>query len=76
VSRHVIPVWRDRSGAETGPLYPAATSDAAVSALITRGLIEARQAGGTDIRILVMDDMTGRRVATIRPKGTPWAVRA
>jgi hypothetical protein len=70
MSLHIIPVWRDASGHETGPLYPAAEPGPAVNALIDRGLREAMHAGGTDIRILIMDDLTGSRIATIRPKAT------
>lgn len=64
----VIPIWRGSDGHDEGPIYPAAASDVEVGRLIDRGLREARHAKGTNVRVLVVDDLTWRRVAVVRPR--------
>ncbi len=65
---HVIPMWRGAHGHDEGPIYPAAASGAEVKRLIDRGLAEARHAKGTNVRVVVMDDLTWRRVSVVRPR--------
>ncbi|CAB4144495.1 hypothetical protein UFOVP469_33 [uncultured Caudovirales phage] len=66
----VVPIWRDPvNGQDSGPMdYPAAATHTAVNDLITRAMRAARSAGGSNLRIILMDDMTGARIALIRPK--------
>ena len=66
----VVPIWRDPvNGQDSGPWdYPPAATHAAVNGLIDRAMRAARSAGGSDVRIILMDDMTGARIALIRPK--------
>ncbi len=66
---HVLPVWVDQSGAETGPIsLPPAKSEADVPRLIKQGFSMARRARGINVRALVVCDLTWRTVHTVKPK--------
>lgn len=66
---HVLPVWVDTSGSETGPLsLPPAKSEAEVPALVHQAFTLARRARGTNVRALVVCDLTWRTVHTVRPR--------
>jgi hypothetical protein len=64
----VIPTWRDAGGTLTGPInWPVATQGEAET-LVRRGLADARRLRGTDVSLAVMDDITSRIVAVVRPR--------
>lgn len=66
---HVLPVWNDATGADTGPLsLPPARTQEGVQSLIQRAFAMARRARGTNVRALVVCDLTWRTVATVKPK--------
>ena len=63
----VLPAWRDGSGTTCGPLSWPAVPESEVWNRIQEGLALARRARGTDPHVDVVDDMTGRLIATVRP---------
>lgn len=60
--------WRDADGVLTGPWDRPVQTEAEASELIRRGFAAGRRAGGRDLRASVMDDMTTRIIARVRPK--------
>lgn len=65
----ILPIWTTPDGGTTGPLnYPPARTDAEVDRLVRLGLDEGRRARGSDVRVRIVDDVTGRCVAVVRAK--------
>ncbi len=64
----VIATWEDAEGKPTGPSFPGCTSEAEVRAAVERAIRQGRRSRGTNIRVSVMDDVTTRIVARVRPR--------
>lgn len=64
----IVPSWTTPAGDRTGPVLPTARTEAEAQRQVTEALAMARRAGGTDVRVQVVDDLTGRVVANVRPK--------
>jgi hypothetical protein len=62
----VLPIWTDpASGTDTGPLATTCRTVAEVEAEVARWLRRPRPG----LRVVVSDDLTWRRVMTVRAKG-------
>jgi hypothetical protein len=61
-------MWRDADGTLTGPLNRPVGTQAEVEALVRRGLGHARRCHGHDVSVTIMDDITTRIIAVVRPR--------
>jgi hypothetical protein len=64
----VTHIWTEPDGTRTARYqYPAVNSDAEVWRLVRLGQAEARRSRGTDVVVLIGDDLTWKTTDVIRP---------
>jgi hypothetical protein len=63
----VLPIWENPDGS-TSAVYslPAARTAADLGRLVDRAFAEARRAKGANVQVVLLDDLTGRRIARLR----------
>lgn len=64
----IVPAWTTDDGSRTSPTFPAARTEAEAQRQVAEALAMARRANGTDVRVQLVNDMTGRLVLNVRPK--------
>ena len=64
----IIAAWTTPAGDRTSPLLPAARTEAEAERQVRDAIARARRERGTDVRVQVVDDRTGRVVLNVTPK--------
>lgn len=63
----IIPSWTTPTGERTGPSLPA-VPESNVARVVADALDQARRERGTNVVVQIVDDLTGRVVARVRPR--------